>query len=352
MTDEVSVADFEQQTATNHETTFDIRRHFTQASTVTMRPPEWLDTPMGHGWIVKSGLTVMAGVQGLGKSTLAMSIAARVSKASPVVIFSAEDDRETTLVPRLVAAGAKLDNVFIHRDLEDFALGDAGDELLDRAIEETGAKLVVFDPVIAYTSLQSDSYRDQHVRVTLRKLQSLAHSQKFAVVGIMHFNKGDSRNALYRIGGSVAWTAAPRSVIGLFQLDEDDQLVLVHMKCNVGKIQPSRDISIRQACVETVSTSVVDVGDKNPITVNDLGARTARPSPKLQAAKAFLLTNVPLTDDRECGIASSDLKAAADASGHAWATVRNALSELPEIESYKRPGGHDWMYRKIELPKF
>jgi putative DNA primase/helicase len=83
-------------------------------------------------------LTLFAGDPKLGKSYVALALAAAVSRGSPlpdsgpldrpasVIVMSAEDDPARTIVPRLTAAGA--DRARIH--LFDTVLLDEGREAL------------------------------------------------------------------------------------------------------------------------------------------------------------------------------------------------------------------------------
>src|SRR5262249_62197301 len=71
------------------------------------------------GWIPRKKIPILDGDPGLGKSTLLLDIAARVStgRAMPdgspgepghVLLMSAEDSLEDTIKPRLLAAGADM----------------------------------------------------------------------------------------------------------------------------------------------------------------------------------------------------------------------------------------------------
>jgi replicative DNA helicase len=81
-------------------------------SAVAARPVEWL----WPGWIALGKLTVLDGDPGMGKSTLLLDLAARLSRdglmpdgpVGPVgapLILSAEDGEADTIKPRLAAAG-------------------------------------------------------------------------------------------------------------------------------------------------------------------------------------------------------------------------------------------------------
>src|SRR3954453_17135490 len=87
---------------------------------VASLPVRWL----WDGRIARGKLTVLDGEPGIGKSTLALDLAAKVSRgaamplsrATPngganVVIFSGDDDLADTVRPRLEAAGADLTRI-------------------------------------------------------------------------------------------------------------------------------------------------------------------------------------------------------------------------------------------------
>jgi putative DNA primase/helicase len=123
-------------------------------------------------------VTVLDGDPDEGKSTIAFDLAARVSTGAPmpfetdprtpagVVILSAEDGLADTIRPRLDAAGADVRNVlgFPFDELPSFPKGI---EVIEQAVIEVGAKLVIIDPLMAFLSDRVDSYRDHHVRRAL-----------------------------------------------------------------------------------------------------------------------------------------------------------------------------------------
>jgi AAA domain len=84
-----------------------------RASELEVRPVQWL----WSGRVPRGGLTVLAGEPGLGKSLLSVWLASRLSRGelggtpAASLLLTAEDSREHTVLPRLVAAGAELDQV-------------------------------------------------------------------------------------------------------------------------------------------------------------------------------------------------------------------------------------------------
>ncbi|QIK38100.1 AAA family ATPase [Caldichromatium japonicum] len=98
----------------------------TCAAEVTAEPVTWL----WDGWLAKGKLHLLAGKPGTGKTTLALGLAAIVSRggtwpdgsrcalAGDVLIWSAEDDPADTITPRLMAGGADLRRIHFIADVK------------------------------------------------------------------------------------------------------------------------------------------------------------------------------------------------------------------------------------------
>lgn len=218
------------------------------ASTVHPQPVHWAWAPR----IPLGAATLLVGVPGLGKSTLAVELAARASRGqldgdldvADVLFATAEDDIGRVLVPRLLAAGADLDRVHfvtMWRDgLEDGLVLPDDLPALRGAVDERDARLVVVDPLASHLAGSIDSHRDHHVRLALAPLARLAQDTNAAVLAIAHLNKSPSADLFTRVGGSIGLTAAARSVLLATpdpEADEDDgaAAVLVHGKSNYGE---------------------------------------------------------------------------------------------------------------------
>jgi hypothetical protein len=212
--------------------------------------PARLIKPTSPKWywrhrIVQDDLNILAGTQGLGKSQVATAIAAEATqRGESVIILSAEDSPETTIVPRLISAGAVLsspeqgDLVHIWRQGAEWSLEDF--KKLQEYVFSVEASLVIIDPVAAYVTAKTDTYKDAHVRNLLAPLRAIAADQECTNLAVMHLKKGLESEAVNSVGGSVAWTAAPRSVLMVRRLEEDKTArVLYHAKCNVGPEQPA-----------------------------------------------------------------------------------------------------------------
>ncbi len=217
------------------------------ASSITPRPITYL----WAGRVVAGDLNLLAGAPGVGKGTITMYVAARVSRGdlegglrgSPasVVIASAEDSPEAVIKPRLMAAGAELDNVAVVRvkdaDGDDDGLVLPDDvALLTERVRAAGAALVIIDPVAAHLSGAVDSHKDASIRKALAPLSRLAQSTGAAVLAVAHLNKAHGGDWVRRIGGSVGLGAAARNVLLAGDAPDGAERVLVHAKSNTGEL--------------------------------------------------------------------------------------------------------------------
>ena len=203
------------------------------------------------GRIPLGKITVLDGDPGLGKSTLALDLAARVTRGglmpdgSPgvdggVVILTAEDGLGDTVRPRLEAAGGDPTRVVA---LQTVGTGDneravslENLQALEQAIRRVGAKLVIVDPVMAFLGTQTDSHRDQDIRRCLAPLARLAETNGAAFLIIRHLNKASGGNPIYRGGGSIGIIGAARSGLLVSKdPDEEARRVLASTKSNLSR---------------------------------------------------------------------------------------------------------------------
>lgn len=121
--------------------------------TIPIEEVTWLLKP----FIPYGKITIIQGDPGEGKTTLVLQIIGALTSGKPIwdgltplnpinVIYqTAEDGLSDTIKPRLVAAGADCARVLVIDDTEKALT--IGDERLEQAIEQTGARLVVLDPI-------------------------------------------------------------------------------------------------------------------------------------------------------------------------------------------------------------
>jgi putative DNA primase/helicase len=172
----------------------------------------------------------MAGIKGLGKSQVQCQFIACATTGRPwpngapgiepcrVLMLTAEDNVADTLVPRLEAAGAKLELIEVLKkirrgDREEMFLLSEDLDALEQKIRKYGdVGLVTFDPLTAYmgSGKNFDSHRATDVRSQLSPLKELAEHTGVCFSAITHPPKNASNRAIDHFIGSQAFIAAAR----------------------------------------------------------------------------------------------------------------------------------------------
>ncbi len=223
------------------------RLRLTPASAIVLKPVRWLwdqRIPMGS-------LSLLAGREGIGKSTLAYWLAAQVTRGElagccednprAVIVVATEDSWAHTIVPRLIGAGANLELVFRADVVEgsdvDGAMSLPEDlEELEKNAEAVKAALILLDPLTSRLGHQLDTHKDADVRRALEPLTAIADRVGASVLGIIHVNKSGGGDALNAVMGSRAFTAVARSVLFALKSPEDeDEKYLGLTKSNLGR---------------------------------------------------------------------------------------------------------------------
>lgn len=215
-----------------------------RADTVKLEPIRWL----WRHFLPAGMLAILGGAAGCGKTTLALAIAAKITRggtwhdgtrceAGDVVIWSGEDD-QSVLASRLAACGADLARVcFVSGDEAGF---DPGSDMpmLEAAVSDLAApRLLIVDPIVS--AVTGDGHKSNDVRRSLQPVVNLAQRTGCGVLGITHFTKGTTgRDPVERITGSLAYAALARVVLVAAKRragdGEEDRRVLLRAKSNIG----------------------------------------------------------------------------------------------------------------------
>jgi hypothetical protein len=320
-------------------------------------------------------LGIIVGLPDEGKGQLLCDIAARATRGlefpcgegvalrGNVILGSAEDTPNDTVVPRLKAAGADLERVEIVSTVRDdntdrtFSLvTDLA--LLRQKIAEVGdVRLVLIDPISAYLGVgKIDSFRTTDVRAVLAPVVDLAAELNVAIVGIMHFNKKiDVTNVLLRMSDSLAFGATARHVFAVIDDPENKRKLFVKGKNNLAR----SDIKSLAYEFELLKVGYDRKADKEiwaphilwqpqPVDVTASEAMMAASANKAPAArdeaKKFLESLLAMGP-----MPQTEIEAAAKGNGIAWRTVERAKSDLglvakkdvPVSEEHPK-GGWTW----------
>lgn len=224
------------------------------------------------GRIPEGKLVLIGGPPGLGKSQLTTFLAATISNggawpcgegsanAGDVIMLSAEDGVEDTIVPRLIAANADMKRIHIVEAAtkldgtgrKTFSLKTDVDLLEARAKEIKNVRLIVIDPISAYMG-GADGNGNVETREVLEPLADMAKRLRIAVVAVTHLNKGGAgtQSALNRFAGSIAFVAAARAAFAVVDDSENDgRRLLLQAKNNLGPKCDGLAFRVEQRLIE------------------------------------------------------------------------------------------------------
>ena len=201
---------------------------------------QWLWYP----YIPYGKVTIIQGAPGEGKTSFVLAMIALLTNGDPlpeedtasppinVIYQSAEDGLADTIKPRLEQSGADCSRVLVI-DESDLEL-TLCDERLEQSVRETGARLIVLDPLQAYLGDGVDMHRANEVRPVFKRLCSMADRTGCAVILIGHMNKAQGLKSSYRGLGSIDFRAAARSVLLVGRLKSDPSVrVVAHDKSSL-----------------------------------------------------------------------------------------------------------------------
>ena len=303
-------------------------------SDVDTQTVEWLWEP----YIPFGKVTIVQGNPGEGKTTLALRLCAACTNRRPfplmpehepfnVIYQTAEDGLGDTVKPRLMEADADLDRVLV---IDEGKQGlSLSDERIERAIRQTGARLIILDPIQAYVGEKTDMNKANEVRPIFRRLADVAERTGCAVVLIGHLNKAAGGQSAYRGLGSIDFRAAARSVLLIGRVKREPNVrVIIHDKSSLAP--EGKPMAF---CLDP-ETGFEWIGEYD-ITADELlsgaGGNTAT---KTEQAEKLILDL--LADGKE--LASDEIERAAAEAGISARTVRAAKRNLDGRITSRRIG--------------
>jgi hypothetical protein len=302
-------------------------------------PVEWLSPER----IPAGKLIVIDGDPDRGKSLVTLDVAARLTTGRAVfdgpafrepisvVLVGSEDGIRDTVLPRLSAAGADVNRVIAFVGKTEDGIGDSPPlfpddcDLLRETLQESGARLVIVDPLMAFVRAGGGS--GPQIRRALEPLARLADQTGAAIILVRHLSKGGrGQQAIYRGIGSIAIIGTARMAYLVGPHPKDSELrVLACSKNNLATFPPSLSFRVT---ANAAGDPVVTWADAVDVPADDLVLAPARPDGEaLRQARGFLENIL-----REAPCRADEALRRALAAGFSLRTIERAKADMP-IES-------------------
>ena len=203
-------------------------------------------------------LAMLSGDPGSGKTFISLAICAGYTvgrtpdgeRCEPinVLYMSVENAPAEIIRPRFDSLGGDAKRFYLLRGTSwkqegetvkgTISLSDVA--ILDKALIQTRAKLIVIDPIQSYLGANVDLHRANETRPILDNLSKLAESHGCAILLIRHLSKAGGGKAITRGLGSIDLSGAVRSEMLAGALPDDpESRAIVHIKSNLGAYGPS-----------------------------------------------------------------------------------------------------------------
>lgn len=183
-------------------------------------------------------MSLLEGDPGIGKSLVILDLVARISRGDAMpdgspspsdclsYIVTEEDNWAHVVVPRLISAGALLDNVLVHTGPA-LSLPEDVDTLGRKILaikNSTGAShvIVYLDPLVASLSPKTDSYKDHSIRQAMGPIHRMCEQYGATILGVRHTVKANlTGKAIHSGQGNVGIIAAARAAL-LVSMDQTE----------------------------------------------------------------------------------------------------------------------------------
>lgn len=249
-----------------------------------------------------------------------------IAPIGDVILLTSEDGIADTLRPRMDKVGGDPARVCVLRGVKDKDDAEAPFNLehdlvaLDHALDETGAVLIIIDPLSAYLGTK-DSYKDAEIRAILSPLAQLAERRRVAILGVLHLTKDQQRRLLMRAQGSIAFVAQARTVMAVgADPDIQGRRLLIGVKNNLGQIPATLAFRISDDGLAWES-GTVEGNPEELLQVDDPSSRSERR--ERDSAVTFLKDML-----KDGPVASKQLQADAKENGIAQRTLWRAKDEI------------------------
>ena len=342
---------------------------FIPASSIKPQKQKWFMQIDGEPALPLKTCSVFAGIGGEGKSSFATYAASLLSRgqlegdlhgqAHATIVFGPEDDWSSVHLPRFTAAGADLNKIYrvfaeVWTDYgvqEQELVFPLNTQMLEDAVIQTGAKLIIVDPISV--SMQGDMNKVQDVRHAVGALDALAKKHDLAVILINHFKKGGT-SVSEKMSGSHGLRDVVRAYLAFGTDEETGERIITQDKNNYGTGRGSWKFALVNTVVETADGPTeaprVQLLGASDITVKDLIDRETNDGEgdDRNAAQAFVLDYLKDQEDGEAK--AGDVIKAGRAAGFSENEIKHARRRCkdPKIVSAKSAFGAGWVWRVEE----
>ena len=360
-------------------------------SEIAMSAQEWL----WRGYLPKGKVIIFCGPPGVGKSSAAYDLAARVSMGSEfpclvgersctapigdVLIFTTENSPEQSLKPRLVAATADLNRIhYVDGVVLKKADGESVEAAFDlaRYLKTLSAQLeqnreislVVFDPIGSFLGGKDSNSLDE-MRSVLDPLAKVADAFGVTMIAIMHFNKRSEGDIYARLGGSSAFGQVSRCIYSFEPVVDEAALegvagetkkreLLGKMVCRKMSVGPMPDgfmYRIESAIAHEGNFVSVPTSQHVWLPAISVSPNTEIGTPKRTDADRERVTQKSAAQKMvrnrlsEGGHPTAWMMKAAKGEGISWRTVERAKAEMPDVDA--RMVGDVWYWFLADKPE-
>ena len=261
-------------------------------------------------WLAQGQLTLLAGMPGKGKTTLAMKIASLVTTGGKwpsgdalpkgeVLFFTNEDNPETTISRNLIANQADRTKIYNikkaydpkEKDYVHFDPSIHLPQLIAGIEQKPDIRLIIIDPILSVIAGLKDEYKAASIRARLSPLTEFAMQRDIGILGITHFVKRHNAK-----GSTVQdWTIGSQAWVGVCRMQwavgkmENNELVLMKSKTNEASEEGGYKYAVEKTQIhsgEKVMMGMrVDFGEEVPGYVDDV-LNVEQSSPKEEESKS------------------------------------------------------------------
>ncbi len=340
----------------------DHRPCFTTLAQIPEEEPTWFI----EGWLPEGQICILASDGGVGKTSLAIDIAANRSAGRPCILddpdliiepqriafISTEDSYSKKLKKKIREAGADMSNILLPLsssgkagDLSEFKFVNAN---MRQFILEARPALCILDPLQGFVPPNINMGSRNAMRDCLAPLIALGEETGTTFLIICHTNKRKGASGRERLADSSDIWDIARSVSMMGFAPEEGVRYLSHEKSNYGVYKETRLFTMDDSGMLKAAGTTTK---KDKDFQRDSSESSS--SSKREDCKEWILRTLKENGNN---MLMNDLTEASSSEGFSFATYRRSkeeLKEASEIEYYQTGSVKNkvWRVRRLPLPE-